>query len=163
MIPCVSGHSFDIVENGDGNPVHILCRQCPAQWTLSSFFDDVKTFHVAMSIRVGTKPEIPDHEERMLRMRLVDEEIRELHHAHWDSNIVEIADAIADAIYVLCGMAVSYGIPLNEVWNEIQRSNMAKVGVDGKVRYRNDGKVLKPDGWTPPDIKTIIDHAYASA
>jgi len=71
-------------------------------------------------------------------------------------NIVDVADGIADTIYVLCQLARSIGIPLNQVFAEVQRTNMAKVGADGKVKRREDGKILKPDGWTPPDIWGII-------
>lgn len=71
-------------------------------------------------------------------------------------NIVEVADGIADSIYVLCQLARSLGIPLNDVWSEVQRTNMAKVGADGKVVRREDGKILKPEGWTPPKIWDVI-------
>jgi predicted HAD superfamily Cof-like phosphohydrolase len=74
-----------------------------------------------------------------------------------ENNIVEIADAIADSIYVLIGTALEYGIPLDAVWGEVQISNMAKVDLDtGKVRRREDGKVLKSEGWTKPDIRKAL-------
>jgi predicted HAD superfamily Cof-like phosphohydrolase len=75
--------------------------------------------------------------------------------AESEDDIVEIADALADIIYIACGTAVSYGIPLNRVFDEVHRSNMAKL-VDGKVIRRADGKILKPDGWTPPDTKAAV-------
>lgn len=69
----------------------------------------------------------------------------------------EIADGLADLIYVAVGAALEFGIPLDRVWAEVQRSNMAKVDAEtGRVRKRADGKVLKPDGWTPPDIKSAL-------
>lgn len=71
-------------------------------------------------------------------------------------NLAEVADGIGDTIYVLCQLARSLGIPLGKVWNEIQRSNMSKVGADGTVKRREDGKVLKPEGWTKPDIHGIL-------
>ena len=72
-------------------------------------------------------------------------------------HMVEIADGIVDAIYVLAGCGVTMGIPLGEVWHEVQRSNMAKVDPEtGKVRRRDDGKILKPEGWTPPDVKKAL-------
>ncbi len=71
--------------------------------------------------------------------------------------MVDIADGIVDAIYVLAGCGVTMGIPLGEVWHEVQRSNMAKVDPEtGKVRRRDDGKILKPEGWTPPDVKKAL-------
>ena len=62
---------------------------------------------------------------------------------------------MADIIYIVCGTAASYGIPLNKVFDEVHRSNMAKL-VDGKPIRREDGKILKPEGWTAPDIKKVL-------
>jgi len=121
-----------------------------------SYFTDVKDFHVAFGQRVGEKPELPDSNERALRINLLMEEIAEYSEAELDDDFVEIADALADIIYIACGTAVSYGIPLDEIFNEVHRSNMAKL-VDGKVIRREDGKIQKPEGWTPPDIKSIIE------
>lgn len=71
--------------------------------------------------------------------------------------MVEIADGIVDAIYVLAGCGMTMGIPLGKVWHEVQRSNMAKVDPEtGKVRRRDDGKILKPEGWTPPDVAKAL-------
>jgi predicted HAD superfamily Cof-like phosphohydrolase len=74
--------------------------------------------------------------------------------------MVEVADGIIDSIYVLVGMGLELGLPLEALWNEVQRSNMAKAieQPDGtfKVMRRADGKVLKPEGWTPPDIAGVL-------
>ena len=121
-----------------------------------SYFTDVKDFHVAFGQRVGSYPELPNTKERTLRMKLLAEEMYEYTVAENENDIVEIADALADIIYIACGTAVSYGIPLDEIFNEVHRSNMAKL-VDGKVLRREDGKIQKPESWTPPDIKSIID------
>jgi predicted HAD superfamily Cof-like phosphohydrolase len=75
-------------------------------------------------------------------------------------SLPDIADAIADSIYVLVGTALEYGIPLDRVWNAVQAANMAEVDpVTGLVRKRTDGKILKPDGWLPPDIAGILQTA----
>lgn len=125
-----------------------------------SFFDDVKEFHKAFNLPIGLEPHMPPRaDERSLRIRLIHEEYEELLTAHMHHDVIGVADAIGDMIYVLCGMAVVYGIPLNEVYAEIQRSNMAKLGLDGKPIYREDGKVLKPEGWTPPDIEGVMYNA----
>ncbi len=89
-----------------------------------------------------------------MRARLLDEEVREFHNAlSEDDNIIELADALADIIYIVVGTALEFGIPLDRVWTEVQRSNMAKVDpTTGKAKHRVDGKILKPEGWTPPDI-----------
>lgn len=121
-----------------------------------SYFTDVKDFHVAFGQRVGEKPKLPEPEERSLRIKLLTEEFAEYTEAEIEHDLVEIADALADIIYIACGTAVSYGIPLDEIFNEVHRSNMAKL-VDGKVLRREDGKIQKPEGWAAPDIKSIID------
>lgn len=120
-----------------------------------NFYTDVKEFHTAFGQRVGTNPELPDEQERLLRRRLLAEEFGEYTDAENDNDLTEIADALADIIYIACGTAVSYGIPLDKVFAEVHRSNMAKL-VDGKPIYREDGKVMKPESWTPPNIKGII-------
>ena len=125
-----------------------------------SFYTDVRNFHVAFGQRVGDFPNIPeDINERELRINLLQEEFNEYLNAEEKADIVEIADALADIIYIACGTAVSYGIPLDDVFAEVHRSNMAKL-VDGKVIRREDGKVQKPECWTAPDIKNILDKAH---
>jgi predicted HAD superfamily Cof-like phosphohydrolase len=124
-----------------------------------SFYTDVKDFHQAFGQRIGEKPELPDREERILRRNLITEEFNELTDAEYANDLVEIADALADIIYIACGTAVSYGIPLDDVFAEVHRSNMAKL-VDGKVILREDGKIQKPEGWTAPDIRSVLDKAH---
>ena len=91
-----------------------------------------------------------------LYMDLVMEEFKELVVAYGNRDIVEIADACADLKWVIEGLEHTLNIPQQEVWDEVARSNLAKISKNGKVIKREDGKVLKPEGWTPPDIKTII-------
>jgi len=124
-----------------------------------SYFTDVKEFHQAFGQRIGDKPELPNIEERKLRIKLLDEEVFEYTDAEYADDLVEIADALADIIYIACGTAVSYGIPLDDVFAEVNRSNMAKL-VDGKVIRRADGKVQKPEGWTAPDIKGVLEKSH---
>ena len=121
-----------------------------------TMFTDVHNFHYAFGQRIGDKPELPDPNERCLRIRLLEEEFEEYLSGEGKDDIVEIADALADIVYIACGTAVSYGIPLDVVFAEVHRSNMAKL-VDGKVIRREDGKIKKPEGWTPPDIKRILE------
>lgn len=102
------------------------------------------------------KPVVPSPERVALRRQLIAEETMETLAAMDKGDLVEIADGLADSIYVLIGTALEYGIPLHKIWDEVQRSNMAKAGPDGKVLRREDGKILKPLGWTPPDIKGIL-------
>ena len=124
-----------------------------------SFYTEVKDFHQAFGQRVGEYPELPDRKERTLREKLLEEEFNEYMRAELNDDLVEIADALADIIYIACGTAVSYGIPLDDIFAEVHRSNMAKL-VDGKVIRREDGKVQKPEGWTAPDIRSVLDKAH---
>ena len=91
-----------------------------------------------------------------LYVDLIIEEFKELIKAYGDRDMVEIADACADLKWVIEGLEHTLKIPQQQVWDEVARSNLAKIGADGKVHKREDGKVLKPEGWTPPDIKSII-------
>jgi predicted HAD superfamily Cof-like phosphohydrolase len=91
-----------------------------------------------------------------LYMALVMEEYKELILAFGNRDMVEIADACADLKWVIEGLEHTLQIPQQEVWNEVARSNLAKISETGKVLKREDGKVLKPEGWTPPDIKSIL-------
>lgn len=120
-----------------------------------SMFQSVIDFQTAFGQRVGEHPELPSRKEREMRATLLAEEFEEYMVAEDENDLVEIADALADIIYIACGTAASYGIDLDEVFKEVHRSNMAKL-VDGKVIRREDGKILKPEGWTPPDIKSVL-------
>lgn len=113
--------------------------------------DDVTAFHRAMKQPIGDMA-APAFGRVGLRLGLIDEERRELQEAADKSDIVASADALADLCYVVIGTAVEWGIDLAAVWDEVHRSNMAKVG--GPVR--EDGKVLKPPGWVPPDVAGVL-------
>lgn len=91
-----------------------------------------------------------------LYLDLIVEEFKELMTAYRDRDMVEIADACADLKWVIEGLEITLNIPQQKVWNEVSRSNLGKISANGKVLKREDGKVLKPEGWTPPDIKSII-------
>lgn len=119
---------------------------------------DVRDFHIACDVPVKTIPANPPPDRIALRKNLIDEEVnRELLPAMDRGDLCAIADGMADAIYVIAGAAIEYGIPLERVWAAVQRANMAKVDpATGKVRKREDGKVLKPFGWVGPDIAAAI-------
>lgn len=119
-------------------------------------FNSVKDFHVAFGQLVGEIPKFPDKETRDLRKKLLTEEFKEYIIGEDNNDLENVAKELADIIYIVCGTAVSYGISLDKVFAEVHRSNMDKL-VDGKVIYRDDGKVLKPDGWQPPNIKQFIE------
>jgi len=91
-----------------------------------------------------------------LYVDLILEEFKELMVAFTNRDIVEIADACADLKWVIEGLEHTLQIPQQAVWDEVARSNLSKISSTGKVIKREDGKVLKPEGWTPPNIKEII-------
>jgi predicted HAD superfamily Cof-like phosphohydrolase len=122
---------------------------------MSNMFQDVKEFQTAVAQNIGVKPELPDPAERELRLRLLKEEYEEYIQGECKNDVENIAKELADIIYIVCGTAASYGIPLDKVFAEVHKSNMAKL-VDGKPVRREDGKILKPQGWKPPDIKSIL-------
>ena len=128
------------------NNIHPNCK--PRQ----DMQHDVELFHSKFGISIKITPEIPDMSVQVRRIRLIKEETNELLTAIGNQDIVEVADGIADAIYVILGTAIEYGIDARPIWDEVQRTNMAKEG--GGVR--EDGKILKPDGWIPPDIGSLL-------
>lgn len=122
---------------------------------MRKLLNDVGLFHRLSEVPIQDSPQFPAQERQELRLSLIREEVRELEKANEEQNLVEVADAIGDLIYVAVGMALEYGIPLADVWDEIQQSNMNKVH-DGHVLRREDGKILKPLGWKPPNVAGIL-------
>lgn len=117
-----------------------------------SWYQDVVDFHRANNAYIGERPAVPPLEVYKLRRVLIDEEVGEVLDAMFQDDLVGVADGIADSIVVLLGTAISYGIDIRPIWNEVHRANMVKAGGP----RRADGKVLKPEGWKPPDIKSVL-------
>ena len=119
----------------------------------------VAKFHNAFGIESADSPiaNIPS-QTVLLRYKLMKEENEEYLDAAQKNDLVEVADALGDMLYILCGTILSHGMQykITEVFNEIQRSNMSKLGDDGKPIYREDGKVLKGPNYFKPDIKSIL-------
>ncbi len=119
----------------------------------------VAKFHQTFGLGVSHEPMADlGTEKNSLRFRLMDEENREYLQAAEEDNLVEVADALGDMLYILCGTILEHGMQykIEEVFNEIQRSNMSKLGEDGKPVYREDGKVLKGPNYFKPDIASIL-------
>jgi predicted HAD superfamily Cof-like phosphohydrolase len=114
---------------------------------------DVLEFHRKFHHVINDKPTIPDRETTVLRLLLIMEEVGELCAALGQNDLIKIADGMADSIVVILGTAVSYGIDMEGIWEEVHRANMAKVG-GGKSEV---GKSLKPPGWAPPRIKEELE------
>jgi predicted HAD superfamily Cof-like phosphohydrolase len=118
----------------------------------------VREFHEAFGVPVLPTPQMPHEERRKLRYRILKEEFEEYVAAENDDDLAEVADALGDMAYIIAGTALEYGIPLDRVLDAIHASNMAKLGPDGKPLKREDGKVIKPDGWQAPDIAAVLSH-----
>ncbi len=120
----------------------------------------VQEFHTAFKIGYKNEP-IADlgESKNLLRYKLMREENEEYLEAAQDNDLVEVADALGDMLYILCGTIIEHGMQhkIEEVFNEIQRSNMSKLGEDGSPIYREDGKVLKGPNYFKPNIKEILD------
>jgi predicted HAD superfamily Cof-like phosphohydrolase len=119
--------------------------------------DMVREFHEVFGVAVAGRPEMPAEETRELRLSLIEEEKRELFEVmnEQEPDLARIAKELADLLYVVYGTAVSYGIDVAPVFSAVHRSNMEKAP-GGVVTYREDGKVLKPPGWRPPDIEVVL-------
>ena len=116
----------------------------------------VREFHERFGLPVQEGPTVPDGRERMLRFDLLAEEFREYNEADMTGDVVEVADALADMVYVIYGTALVYGIDLDAVLAEVHRSNMTKLGPDGRPVLREDGKIMKPEGFERPRIAEVL-------
>jgi predicted HAD superfamily Cof-like phosphohydrolase len=121
-----------------------------------SNFTDVGTFMKTFGQEVKTVPEFPDKDTIELRIELIGEELNEFWDACDQKDIVAAADALADILYVTYGAAHAFGIDVDACFAEVQRSNMSKLGEDGKPIYREDGKVLKGPNYSEPDLKSVL-------
>lgn len=115
-------------------------------------------FQSAYNSTRNTKPTLLDPSESMLRYELGKEELIEYLEACNNDDLVEVTDALADQLYILLGTMVAHGMQdiIEDVFDEVHRSNMSKLGADGKPIYREDGKVLKGPNFTPPNIEQFL-------
>lgn len=129
--------------------------------TLTETINMVKEFHEAFKIGNEEQPigKIAEN-DYLLRYKLMREENEEYLEAAENGDLVEIADACGDMLYILCGTMLKHGLQdkIDEVFREIQRSNMSKLDEKGEPIYREDGKVLKSELYFKPDIKTILEN-----
>jgi phosphoribosyl-ATP pyrophosphohydrolase len=127
---------------------------------ITNAIDQVKEFAEVFNIKYSKEinPNL-DQSTIDLRFRLMEEENLEYLEAAKNNDIVEIADALGDILYILCGTILAHGLQhkIIEVFNEIQRSNMSKLDINGKPVIREDGKILKGPNYFKPNIKNILD------
>ncbi len=120
----------------------------------------VQIFHESFGLGVSTLPKADLGEQiNLLRYNLMKEENEEYLEAVQNGDLIEIADALGDMLYILCGTILEHGLQhkIEEVFEEIQRSNMSKLGENGKPIYREDGKVMKGPNYFKPNIKEVLD------
>ena len=119
-------------------------------------FENVKLFMNTFDQEVKKSPKLPSEEVVDLRLDLIEEELQELTTASYNEDMVEIADVLTDILYVTYGMGAALGIDLDKCFEEVQRSNMSKLGADGKPIYREDGKVMKGPNYSPPNLQRMV-------
>lgn len=118
----------------------------------------VAKFHKAFGQEDGTSPTLISNAQYDLRHSLMREENDEYLEACYNKSLVEIADALGDQLYILCGTILKHGMQhiIEDVFDEIQASNMSKLGPNGKPILREDGKILKGNGYFRPDLSKFI-------
>tara|TARA_B100001059_G_scaffold52321_2_gene46021 strand:- start:2588 stop:2977 length:390 start_codon:yes stop_codon:yes gene_type:complete len=119
-------------------------------------FELVGDFMEAMGQDIEMRPIFPEDHIQKLRFDLIEEELDELKLGMDNQNLIEVADALTDLLYVIYGAGQAFGIDLDECFQEVHYSNMSKLGEDGRPIKREDGKVLKPDSYFPPNLKDIL-------
>lgn len=124
----------------------------------NEWVDQVEEFHKVYDCPIGVLGESVGTNLKILRQNLLMEEVIELSDAMKENNVVEVADAIVDCVYILLGTAHTYGLGpvIADVFAEVHASNMSKLGIDGRPVRREDGKVLKGPGYFKPKIADII-------
>ena len=119
-------------------------------------FENVKLFMNTFDQEVKKSPKLPSEEVVDLRLDLIEEELQELTTASYNEDMVEIADALTDILYVTYGMGAALGIDLDKCFEEVQNSNMSKLGKDNKPIYNESGKVMKGPNYFKPDLTRFI-------
>ena len=121
-----------------------------------SNFESVGDFMEAFGQEVLEAPTVPDFNLSQLRIDLIEEEVQELRDGIDKGSMLEIADALTDILYVVYGAGHAFGIDLDECFFEVHRSNMTKLGPDGRPLYREDGKVMKGPHYSEPDLTPYV-------
>jgi predicted HAD superfamily Cof-like phosphohydrolase len=121
-----------------------------------SNFDKVGTFMKTFGQEVKTKPSLSSDKINKLRIDLIKEELEELTEAMQKKDLLEVADALTDILYVTYGAGHAFGINLDACFNEVQNSNMSKLGKSGKPIYNESGKVMKGPNYFKPDLSKFV-------
>ena len=121
-----------------------------------SNFKKVETFMRTFGQEVKTKPSLSTDKINKLRLDLIKEELDELKEAVNNKNLLEVADALTDILYVTYGAGHAFGIDLDKCFEEVQNSNMSKLGKDGKPIYNEKGKVMKGPNYFKPNLNKFV-------
>ena len=124
---------------------------------LMTNFEKVKLFMVTYGQEVRTKAGLSDEKTNKLRIELIKEELDELTEAIKQNDLLEVADALTDILYVTYGAGHAFGIDLDKCFDEVQNSNMSKLGEDGKPIYNEAGKVMKGPNYFKPDLSKFLN------
>jgi len=126
---------------------------------MKKYLDNVSTFHKTFKVEENKTPTLLSENDWILRHKLMKEENQEYLDACAENDLVEIADALGDQLYILCGTILKHGLQdkIEQVFDEIQRSNMSKLDDNGNPIFRPDGKILKGTNYFTPNIKSILD------
>ena len=122
-----------------------------------SNFNKVGTFMKTFGQEVKTKPSFSSDKINKLRIDLIKEELDELQEAMKSNDLLEVADALTDILYVTYGAGYAYGINLDKCFKEVQRANMSKLGKDGKPIFNEKGKVMKGPNYSEPNLKQFVE------
>ena len=120
-------------------------------------FEKVKEFMQTFGQEVKIKASFSDEKTNQLRFDLISEELEELKNAMESKDLLEVADALTDILYVTYGAGHAFGIDLDKCFDEVQNSNMSKLGADGKPIYNESGKVMKGPDYYKPDLSKFLD------
>jgi len=120
-------------------------------------FEKVKLFMLTYGQEVKTKAGFSDEKTNKLRIELIKEELKELTEAIKQNDLLEVADALTDILYVTYGAGHAFGIDLDKCFDEVQNSNMSKLGEDGKPIYNEAGKVMKGPNYFKPDLSKFLN------
>ena len=126
---------------------------------MKKYTDAVSEFHKTFKVEQNESPTLISEEDWILRHKLMKEENQEYIDACATNDLVEVADALGDQLYILCGTILKHGMQhkIDEIFDEIQKSNLSKLDEQGNPIFRSDGKILKGVNYLEPNIKNILD------
>ena len=120
-------------------------------------FEKVGVFMKTFGQEIKTKPSLSSNKINTLRINLIEEELKELKHAIEKKDLKETIDALTDILYVTYGAGHAFGVNLDKCFEEVQKSNMSKLGEDGKPIYNENGKVMKGPNYFKPNISKFVE------